>query len=547
MKVDIFRIDDFIDANKCKEVTNPIFFDFSGQPTPDGLFSYNIFGYSDEERKNIFAYIDLQGHYIHPLCYLILIKKMGSLGKVVLGEKYAVIADKKIKIVPPDFNGAETGIDFLYDHFEEIDWINELEEDEIDSLDKKTRLKFIKSLKKDEFFVTKWLVLPPFYRAESSTNRSMGDDINKLYKELISKVRSSNLGFSFDVFSSETKLRIQNILKDLYLSTTAPISGKHLNLDDGTLKGTGKTSMLRKHLIAKNVDWSASSVITAPVNSDANKPEDKPVPFGYSCFPLAILLSMFQPFYLGYCSDFLESLLAKFANEYINEIQQIDIGQFNSEEIEKLIKRFIKDPQNRFEPIKFKYKNKSGVLVEKVFVMYEYKNREDAEKGVNYFKHPLTLTEMLYFASLQVLSDKHVFTTRFPIESLQSIYPSRIKILTTRKTKAIYFTMGANSTPIYYDDRFPTIPGSPGARDIDTEFYDVTLIGNQYIAPMGADYDGDMVYMRAVFSKEANDEADRLIWAKSNYFTPKGELSRGVAKIGKDAILGLFELTKEME
>ena len=69
MKIDIFNIDDFIKANNCKEVTNPVFFDWSGQPTPDGLFSYEIFGVTELERKSIFGYIDLGAHYIHPVIF----------------------------------------------------------------------------------------------------------------------------------------------------------------------------------------------------------------------------------------------------------------------------------------------------------------------------------------------------------------------------------------------------------------------------------------------------------------------------------------------
>jgi hypothetical protein len=46
---------------------------------------------------------------------------MGSLGDVLQGTKYAVIVDKKIKIVPETFEGAETGIDFIYDNYEKID------------------------------------------------------------------------------------------------------------------------------------------------------------------------------------------------------------------------------------------------------------------------------------------------------------------------------------------------------------------------------------------------------------------------------------------
>ena len=61
------------------------------------------------------------------------------------------------------------------------------------------------------------------------------------------------------------------------------------------------------------------------------------------------------------------------------------------------------------------------------------------------------------------------------------------------------------------------------------------------------DYDGDMLYMRALFTKEANDEAEKLIWAKTNMLNAQGEPSRGLSKIGKECVLGLYELTKEVK
>ena len=57
---------------------------------------------------------------------------------------------------------------------------------------------------------------------------------------------------------------------------------------------------------------------------------------------------------------------------------------------------------------------------------------------------------------------------------------------------------------------------------------------------------GDMLYMRALFTQEANQEAEKLVWAKTNMLNAKGELSRGLSKIGKECILGLFELSKEV-
>lgn len=440
--------------------------------------------------------------------------------------------------------GLRLGINFLYDNFEYIDWINEIDEEEIDSLDKKTRLKFFKSLTRDEFFVDKWLVLPPFYRSESSTNKSMGDNINKLYKELISKVRSMNLGFSFDIFGEESRLRIQNILKDLYLSTIAPLSGKNLILEkgktEGTLAGSGKNSMIRKHLLGKTIDWSSSSVITSPHNSDANTPDKKPVPWGYGAFPIASLLSMFQPFYLNWCNDFLENILAVFANVFASKIKKINIAQYGTDKIEKLIKKFIKDPEDRFEPITFEFESIDGDILEYSISFFEYKNKDDADNFKNYIRRPFTLTDLFYLASLNVLKDKHVYVTRFPIANFQNIYPSKIKVLSTSKTRKIYYNFGPGVDIVKseYDENYPLIPidGSNYNKN-DTTFYDVMLCGNAYLDSLGGDYDGDMLYMRALFSQEANDEAERLIYSKTNMLTADGSVSRGLSKIGKECVM----------
>lgn len=222
---------------------------------------------------------------------------MQSIKDLLYARKYAVVADGSIKIVPETTPGAETGLNFLYDHYEEIDWMGEFKDGEIESVDKKARLKFLKSLKKDEFFVDKWLVLPVSYRDADSDSKSLGDNINQIYKDIISKTRSMNVGFSFDLFGAETKMSIQNLLLYCYQTTLAPVSGKNLQ-PDNTLKGTAKNSMIRKHLLGKTIDFTASNVITAAEVSAAERPEDMPTTFGYSSFPLATLVSLFNPFFV---------------------------------------------------------------------------------------------------------------------------------------------------------------------------------------------------------------------------------------------------------
>jgi hypothetical protein len=54
-----------------------------------------------------------------------------------------------------------------------------------------------------------------------------------------------------------------------------------------------------------------------------------------------------------------------------------------------------------------------------------------------------------------------------------------------------------------------------------------------------------MVFMRAVFSQEANREASDLIWRKTNFFGGDGLLSRRVSDLSKECAMGWFELTKD--
>lgn len=562
MQVDMFNINDFIAANHCKEVTSPIFFQYDGTPTVDGLFSYEIFGVTAEERKNIFGYIDLHGKFIHPILYSMFVSRMSNISSILNGEKYAVIANKKITFVDKDVDGAETGLDFLYDHFDEIEWMNEMEEEEMTSIDKKSRMKLIKSLGKKEFFVDKWLVLPPYYRDQSSTNMSMGDTINKLYKELISRTRALKTSFSFEIFGNETKRAVQDMLANIYFATISPLSGKNVNIIPGTnnteLVGTRKNSLVRKSLLGNTIDWSASSVITTPQNNMANTVNEKPVPWGYCSIPLASVVSMFNPFFVAYLEDFFEDIFNMIMTNDPN-ISNINIRQFGSEAISKMCKRFIESPGERFSPISYEYLDDDGNKVTGTLKMairvtdeeFDYRN--------------ITMMDVMYMAASEIVKDKHAYVTRYPIDNFQSIFPARIKVLTTMKTLNADVILGIpfgfneytndrnafseklseiiSSLSISHYSEYPTIPDDYHSEG-DSAMYDVTILGNQYISSMKADYDGDTIFMKPIFTKEANAEAERLIYAKTAVLDASGKLSRSIAGLSKEAVLGAYELTK---
>lgn len=101
----------FVKVNKLKEVTNPVILDRGSVPTPDGLLSTEIFGVTPKERKETFAYIDLQTYFLHPLVYETLKRQDRRIDSIISGTKKFII-DKKGDIVE-DPNG-DTGIDWLY-------------------------------------------------------------------------------------------------------------------------------------------------------------------------------------------------------------------------------------------------------------------------------------------------------------------------------------------------------------------------------------------------------------------------------------------------
>ena len=182
-----------------------------------------------------------------------------------------------------------------------------------------------------------------------------------------------------------------------------------------------------------------------------------------------------------------------------------------------MVNNYIRNIEGRFESIKVKAQDGKEYPI----------NLYQKELGRNF-----TITDLLYLASEDICSDKHVYVTRYPIENYLNIYPSKISILSTNKT--IDVKLGdkiLKHYPIVLAD-YPTD---------ESTFVDSVRISNLYTASLGADYDGDTVSVRAVYTQEANKEAERLIKAKTMVLNQSGKNTR---KVGNDGALALYCLTK---
>jgi hypothetical protein len=184
------------------------------------------------------------------------------------------------------------------------------------SVSKAGRINFIKSLTKQEFFVNKWLVIPKGYRNISSESRTLGSDINKEYRKLLTNINALSRFSSSSIFglTQIQEYLIQNvILVNLFKDTIGFITGKRVDFDKSTNKpapttGVAKNSNFQNKIIGKSIDYSSRNVIIAPTMATKNTYKEVDALAGYSGIPLASICSSFLPFVLKHSYDIIRDL-----------------------------------------------------------------------------------------------------------------------------------------------------------------------------------------------------------------------------------------------
>ena len=281
-----------------------------------------------------------------------------------------------------------------------------------------------------------------------------------------------------------------------------------------------KNGIIHKSLLGKNVDYATRSVISAP-RFKSNKWNDENIKFGYTGVPLSQVCVLFYPFFVKWIHDFIEQYedeMSVVEDVAGNEIKISNIkSQFTDKDIEKMLSNYIKNIEGRFDSIKVK-DNKGNKYSVRLF-------RED-------LKRKFTVIDLLFMAAEDIVKDKHVYITRYPVESFQNIFPSRIKVITTHDVMEMKIgDKYLKNYPVVYPD-YPTN---------ENFFVDSTLMNNSYLEALGGDYDGDTISIRGVFTKEANDECEKLINSKTIFLNSQGKSSR---VIRNEAVQAIYSITK---
>ena len=518
-----------IKVNDLKEVTNPIAFARNNVPTSDGLISNEIFGITKFDRSNTYAYLSLGDWFMHPLHYRIWSKMDSNIKSIIHETDFYKINSNGELVKDPE---GDTGINWLRKN---IDKIN------IKRTGSSKRDKNIQFLKnnKDTMFINNFIIIPAYYRDANTTTGKPGlNEINKLYQSLIIAIRSlkDSVDYGFTL-SGATRGRIQEQLLTIY----EWFSGSNSYDFKNAVGIPGKFGIMTRSNLNKTTDYAARLVLSAP-ELKVEKMDDLLVDLDHSAVPLAAVCSAFMPFIQFHIRRFFENEFSgvnKYPFQNANgEIEYIEIDDyqinFSDDVIKSELNLFQHGYADRFRPIEIP--NKIG---EKVFMHFKGYNIKDENFNIknpgqmNIVERRLTWLDIIYQAAMEVVKDKHVLITRYPIDSYFNQFPTKVNISSTKETEPMII----NNTVYRH---YPKIREKDIGKDTSNLFIDTMNIANTYLGAIGGDYDGDQVTVKGVWSNEANDELDKQLKSKKQYIGLSG---KNVRTGSNEAIQCLYSLT----
>jgi hypothetical protein len=523
LQVSLLDVDDFVKKNNLVEITNPVIFDTSSNPTSDGLLSNTIFGITKESRASTFAYISLKKKFLQPLVYRIWSKVDSKIKSIIHGiGTYSI--DKSGNIVE-DPKG-DNGIDFLRKNLDKIKFR------ETDSIKRERYIKFLNDNRKN-FFTDKLIVIPPFFRdIKVDGGKISVGDINKLYINVM--VSASAIGDSTEYGFSIGKSvegRLQEGLMEIYKWFG---TGTDSNPNGGL---PGKFGVIRRANLSKTTDYATRLVMSAP-KLDVENMEDIRADFDYSVLPMTSAAANFFPFVIFHMRRFFENefigdtkypILDKDGTIIYGEIEDYQI-QFSDEVLKKELDRFIHGYSDRFRPVKVlcRVKGKQEYLDLKWKGFYK-------EPDVKALKNerPLTWCDVIYMACEEAVKDRMILITRYPIDTFYNEFATKIRLSSTIETEEAVF-----DNVVY--THYPKIRKEDIGKDTSSSFIDTMNICNGYLDSIGGDYDGDMVTIKGVYTDEANAELKKQLASNIHFINLGGN---PVISTSKESIQALYAMT----
>lgn len=526
--------DKFVKARELKEITNPVFFSRDNIPTDDGLLSNAIFGITKTERAETYAYVDLGGTFLNPLCYKTLCKLDSNIKSLVHGLKTFSIDSNGYLVEDPE---GKTGLDFLKKNIDKIKFKSN------ESGRRDRNLLFIEK-NRDNMFITKMIIIPPYYRDVNTNDGAVGvGDINKLYSGLLIATQSLRdmKSYGFDNLDA-SRGRIQEKILEIYrYFGDGPIVNGSRN---GNL--AKKYGLIRRAVLSKTIDYGSRLVLSAPINR-VNSYKELPVDMKRTAIPLASAIVNYYPFVLFHLRRLFENQFAdadsipaydKKNNKVVRIALKDPMQYFNDAELKKQMDIFIHSYDNRFVPIMIPTEKGNYPLRFKGYNMTEQEfadmNKEDKDpKNTNVIDRDFTWCDALYMAAVEAAKNKAILITRYPVDRYLNQFATGVVVSSTKQTIPMIIDGR-------YYPRYPLIRQEDIGRSTGNKFVDTLVMCNAFLLGIGGDYDGDQVSARGVFSEEANKELLENTHSRKHYID-LGATSIRISE--KEAVQAIYNLT----
>lgn len=496
----LYDIERSIKVNGYKEVTSQRIERSPNVYHPDGLFSEEIFGQTEDERTYRMAYIKLPVHVFNPdIAKTIILRSGGIIKKMVYGETRCNL-ENGVLVAAKD--GQYSGLKDLYEIWDEIDirkTLNTRSQENIDILTK---------CPKRLLFNDKVMVLPPQMRPTGTRNgKKVKNELNTLYMRLLG-------------------------LKSITAHTTNDVAGLYSKFQDAVIDiytychtiMAGKNGFLQKNLLAKNTLWTCRNVISAPLYSGDE--DECNIGIFRTGYPLHSCCALFEPLVRFQMKQILSYNNLESIHPTKGEIKSSDIANlYDDKAISEMIHIYEKNPGSRFKQI---YMDPEGTKP----IMMQYMDTKKNEMVTR----PLTITDVVYQAAYAaiVTADRLVYCVRYPIGDHMGASFTRVHILSTIRTTKI------NLNGVQYNT-YPLIDVEMDHHRVARYFAETITPSNSRLPAYNGDYDGDTVKSTGIFSDEANEKARKLMYSKIYLVTPQCTTPFG---IGKEFVNGLYGLTK---
>lgn len=541
VKFRLLNYDKYISDENIKIINNPSIFEANSKTFhPEGLFSETIFGpVTDLSRFTTFGWINLNTMLIHPVIYAEIVHRRKLYTGILSGKKYAKWDNKASDFVLADSDekGANTGFKFF------TQYLHRLTKSKTTSLKNKNKIALLKAYK-DNLFMTKFLVMPAGLRdIKLSSSRLSQDDINKKYIQLISYTNGlSGHALSHDTIFDPIRYNIQNKIHDIFNAIYDMMKGKY--------------GFLQEHYGKRKVALSTRNVASVEVSERKSVDDPLALTVNEAALPLMNAIKAFQPFVVKFIrKDLYGEVLGTGSNENIalTDMTSFDTAYVNvkpseirrytdSSEVNKFINRF-KHVGFRSSPVSILSDKGVSYCLLVVYIegtdVFIGKNKQDLQELVeangNTFDlkkvRALTWAEALYIAIQDIVKDKHVLVTRYPVTGEESIFSAKVVPLSTIEfmSAKIHFNSGITKDVL----RYPKL---------DSSYRESIGVSSSRLAGLGADFDGDMLNCIGVWGDEGNKEIGSYLGSIHNLvssdFTLNFDTTSDITK------LVLFNLSK---